>query len=117
MPDNKLTPIARTVRRDATDVEVKLWQCLKGRQIEGAKFRRQSPIAGFVADFACPEAMLVVELDGGQHVERAEYDRTRSKTIEAHGYTVLRFWNSDVTENLEGVLEEIRRAILIARSA
>ena len=117
MSVNRMTPLARTLRRNATDVEAKLWQHLKGRQLEGAKFRRQLPIARFVADFACEEVRLVVELDGGQHAERAEHDRNRSEILEAHGYTVLRFWNSDVTENLDGVLEEIRRAILIARSA
>jgi len=117
MPDNGLTPIARRLRRGATEVEARLWQRLRGRQIEGAKVRRQVPIGRYVVDFACPEARLVIELDGGQHALNTERDKDRTQIIEAHGYTVLRFWNSDVIENLEGVLEEIRNAILIARNA
>ena len=116
MPDNRLTPIARKLRREGTDVEARLWKGLRGRQIEGAKFRRQFPIDRYVSDFACLEARLVIELDGGQHAERVEADQGRTRIIEAHGYTVLRFWNNDVVQNLEGVLEEIRRAILTARN-
>ena len=116
MPDNRMTPIARRLRRNATDVEGALWQRLRNRQIEGAKFRRQVPIGRYVADFTCVEARLVIELDGGQHAERIQADQERTTVIEANGYAVLRFWNSDVTDNLEGVLEEIRLAILNVRN-
>ncbi|WP_454884022.1 endonuclease domain-containing protein [Sphingomonas oryzagri] len=89
-------------------MEKALWARLRSRQIEGLKFRRQATIGPFVADFLCAEAMLVVELDGGQHNELR--DRARTDFIEAQGYEVLRFWNSDVVENVEGVLTVIAEA-------
>ena len=102
---------ARALRRAMTDAEKQLWPHLRDRQVEGAKFRRQEPIAGYVADFACIEAMLVVELDGGQHTE--ERDAMRTAALEHAGYAVLRFWNHDVMANVDGVLaaiaEEVRR--------
>jgi len=113
--EKRLTPIARKLRRDATAVESKLWQRLRSRQIEGAKFRRQFPIGPYIADFACIELKLIIELDGGQHVESAT-DAGRTAWLETNGYTVIRFWNSEVIENLEGVLEAIRREILNARA-
>jgi len=113
--EKRLTPIARKLRRDATAVESKLWQRLRSRQIEGAKFRRQFPIGPYIADFACIELKLIIELDGGQHVESAT-DAVHTAWLETNGYTVIRFWNSEVIENLEGVLEAIRREILNARA-
>jgi very-short-patch-repair endonuclease len=112
--ERRLTPISRKLRRDATDVEGKLWQRLRSRQIEGVKFRRQFAIGRYVADFACIETRLVIELDGGQHADSA-LDIERTRFIEANGYTVIRFWNNDATENIEGVLEQIRHATLNAR--
>jgi very-short-patch-repair endonuclease len=111
----RLTPIARRLRRNRTDAEDRLWYHLRNRQLEGAKFRFQSPVAGFVADFLCVEARLIVELDGGQHGERIEQDAERTRALEAAGYTVMRFWNNDVLANTEGVLEMIRLALLNAR--
>jgi very-short-patch-repair endonuclease len=111
----RLTPVARKLRRERTEVEDRLWQRLRNRQVEGAKFRFQRPVSGSVADFACDEVKLIVELDGGQHADQAEADRVRALSLEQAGYVVLRFWNSDVTGNLDGVLEEIRRTVLIAR--
>ena len=98
-----------------TEAETRLWSRLRGRQLEGAKFVRQHPIGPFVADFACREATLVIELDGGQHAENA-VDVERTRLIEAFGYTVLRFWNNDVVGNTEGALAEIRTALLNART-
>lgn len=114
--EKRLTPVARNLRRTATEVEKLLWQRLRARQIEGAKFVRQLPISGYVADFACRSARLVIELDGGQHAESAA-DVERTRIIETHGFIVLRFWNSDVVDNIEGVLEEIRRSLLNARNS
>jgi very-short-patch-repair endonuclease len=111
----RLTPVARRLRRDATEVEAALWQRLRARQIEGVKFRRQFPIGPYVVDFACIEARLVIELDGGQHADSMT-DATRTAEIEAAGYTVLRFWNNDVIENIEGVLEAICLELLNARN-
>ena len=114
MTEKRLTPVARKLRREATDVETVLWQRLRARQIEGAKFAPQFPIGRYVADFACREARLVVELDGGQHSESGT-DAARTMLIEAYGFTVLRFWNNDVLQNLDGVLEEIARTLRLAR--
>ena len=112
--EKKLTPVARKLRRGATDVEALLWQRLRNRQIEDAKFVRQFPISTYVTDFACRAARLAIELDGGQHAESTT-DAQRTRAIEAHGFIVLRFWNSDVVENLDGVLEDIRTALRNAR--
>ena len=113
--EKRLTPIARKLRRDATAVESKLWQRLRSRQIEGAKFRRQFPIGPYIGDFACIDLKLIIELDGGQHAD-SPTDAQRMEWLETNGYTVIRFWNSEVIENLEGVLEAIRREILNARA-
>jgi len=102
---------ARDLRRDQTPVEARLWSRLRNRQLDGFKFRRQLPIEGYIADFVCIDAKLVVELDGGQHAEQAEYDARRTAALEAAGFDVLRFWNTDAFENIEGVLEMIRRRL------
>lgn len=103
---------ARTLRNAATDAERVLWRHLKGRRLAGHKFRRQFPIAGFITDFACVEARLVIELDGGQHLDATTYDAVRTRRIETNGYRVLRFWNDDVLLRTELVLEEILRDLL-----
>ncbi len=93
-----------------TDVERKLWLKLREQDIG---FRRQAPIGRYIVDFVSHQAKLVVELDGGQHNEPAAqtYDDVRTAWLETHGYRVLRFWNSDVNENLEGVLDTIVHAV------
>lgn len=111
----KLTRIARTLRRNRTEAEERLWQRIRNRQVEDAKFVFQYPIGPHVADFACRALKLVIELDGGQHADNAA-DVERTKLIEAHGYRVIRFWNNDVLSNTDGVLETIRQDILIARN-
>ena len=73
----------------------------------GVKFRRQVPVGPYVVDFLCVPASLIVEADGGQHSERAEYDEARTKYLEANGYRVVRFWNNDVMGNIEGVMQAI----------
>ena len=98
---------ARRLRADATDAERKLWAALRGRRQGGPKFRRQVPIDRYFADFACFEARLIVELDGGQHADQADYDARRTETLNACGWRVIRFWNTDVIENLDGVVETI----------
>ncbi len=102
------TERARVLRRDATDVEGALWQRLRNAQL-GAKFRRQEPILGYVADFLSHEHRLIVELDGGQHAEQtAAHDERRTKMLEQAGFRVIRFWNTDVIENMDGVLTTIK---------
>ncbi|HEX5509886.1 MAG TPA: DUF559 domain-containing protein [Pseudolabrys sp.] len=98
--------IARRLRRDQTDAERMLWLRLRDRRLNGLKFRRQMPVKSYVVDFCCESARLIVELDGGQHAERAE-DEKRTTELEAFGFLVLRFWNNDVLNNLDGVLEVI----------
>ena len=114
MTKNGLTPVARKLRCNSTDAENRLWYHLRGRRFENAKFVRQFPIGGFVADFACRHLHLAIELDGGQH--SLETDAPRTEVIEAFGYRVLRFWNNDVLANTEGVLEAIRQELLLARN-
>lgn len=116
MAQRRLTPIARKFRSDRTEVEDKLWQRIRNRQIEGEKFVFQFPIGRHVADFACRTARLVVELDGSQHAEMAEMDAARTAVLEAFGFRVIRFWNSEVIDNLDGVLEAIRHELLIGRN-
>jgi very-short-patch-repair endonuclease len=105
------TTFARSLRRKPTEAENRLWYYLRDRRFQGAKFRRQVPIGEYVVDFLCVSASLVVEADGGQHSERAEYDEARTKYLEARGYRVLRFWNNDVMGNLEGVMQAIAMAL------
>jgi very-short-patch-repair endonuclease len=100
-------PIARKLRRNQTDAERALWFRLRDRRLRGLKFRRQMPIDRYVVDFCCEAARLIIELDGGQHVERSQQDVERTAALEAHGYLVLRFWNNDVLRNIEGVLQSI----------
>jgi very-short-patch-repair endonuclease len=97
---------ARRLRQNQTDAERKLWTALRNRQIEGAKFVRQYPIGRYVADFVCREAMLVIEVDGGQHAE-SEADEGRTALMNMRGYSVLRFWNNEVLQNLPGCLEAL----------
>ena len=97
------------MRGASTDAERKLWRHLRNRQLEGLKFRRQVPLFGFYADFFCESANIVVELDGGQHATQTEWDGNRTKVLQEAGIHVLRFWNNEVLENIEGVLAEIVR--------
>lgn len=110
----RLTPRARALRRRMTDAEMLLWSRLRASQLEGRSFTKQFPIGLAVADFACRSAKLVIELDGGQHDAEREADAARTQLIEAHGYRVIRYWNSEVMENLDGVLEDIREQLRIA---
>src|SRR5436305_13244786 len=96
---------ARRLRANQTDAERILWLRLRDRRLNGLKFRRQVPIDRYVVDFFCAEAHLVIEVDGGQHATADETSRT--KFLDAMGYLVLRFWNNEVHENIEGVLETI----------
>ena len=106
---------SRTLRNQATDAERRLWQHLRLRQLRGYRFRRQVPICGYIADFACLDAKLVIELDGGQHQQRHRYDERRDRQIEAQGFRVLRFWDNQVFQETEAVLEDILRSLQSTR--
>jgi very-short-patch-repair endonuclease len=99
---------ARELRGASTDAELLLWSKLRGRQFAGLKFRRQRPIGSYFADFACVEIGLVIELDGGQHVDAAKYDSRREQAMRAFGFTTLRFWDNEVLTQTDAVLERIR---------
>jgi len=101
------TPKARFLRRNQTDAERILWQELRNRGVFGYKFRRQVPVGPYITDFLCNAAQLIVEIDGGQHAENREYDQYRDDFLRANGYDVIRFWNNEVMQNLDGVLESI----------
>jgi len=107
---NRLLPLARTLRRDATSAERRLWSGLRHERVAGFRFRRPVVLAGFIADFACYEARPVDEIDGATHSSDDEHtrDTIRSSAIEAQGFSVLRFANDEVFRNLDGVLETIR---------
>ena len=115
LPQNRLTPVARKLRRDQTEAEKLLWSKLRNRQLEGAKFVRQLPVGPYIVDFACRSLMLIVELDGGQHAENRA-DEQRTSAIENLGYRVIRFWNNDVLANVEGVVDAIGRELRLARN-
>jgi len=97
---------ARSLRRDMTEAEQKLWLELRGRRLDLIKFRRQVPIGPYIADFACLEARLVVEIDGSQHADSVR-DTARDAELKQRGFRVLRFWNDDVLRELDAVCDTI----------
>ena len=111
------TARARALRKQATDAERLLWKRLRSRQLEGHKFRRQTPVGPYVVDFLCLEHSLVIELDGGQHADQKEKDEERTKRLAGWGFRVLRFWNNEVLSNTEGVLQVIRDTLASARTS
>ena len=101
---------ARELRREMTLAERKLWQVLKERRLAGHRFRRQHPLGPYISDFACLEVGIVIEVDGGQHQDNEE-DRRRDRYMHNIGFKVLRFWNNDVLQNLQGVCAVIAQAL------
>lgn len=104
---DRLHRTARRLRRALTPEEQRLWRLLRDRRFSRYKFRRQHPLCGYVVDFACCEAHLVIELDGGQHDLSQDADRRRTARLNQHGWQVLRFWNNELWRNEEGVLMRI----------
>ncbi|MFH1942905.1 MAG: endonuclease domain-containing protein [bacterium] len=107
MLKNRLTDVARRLRRDASEAEKALWRVLRGRNLEGLKFRRQYPMGNYIADFVCFEKRLIIEVDGGQHAVDTSGDERRDAWFRKEGFDVLRFWNHDVLTNVEGVVKVI----------
>jgi adenine-specific DNA-methyltransferase len=90
-----------------SDAEQALWNVLRGRQVSDLKFRRQHPFGAYILDFVCLENKLVIEVDGGQHGEKARYDENRTQELQAAGFQVLRFWDNEVLKDIESVKEKI----------
>ena len=101
------TARSRELRLNATPAERRLWSRLSARQVAGTRFNRQFPVGHFICDFVSRSAKLIIEVDGGQHADRAEADSRRTEYLKAQGYRVIRFWNNDVLENLDGVVQAI----------
>jgi len=102
---------ARALRKRMTDAEMLLWRHLRSRNMNGLKFRRQHCIGHYIADFACVEKKLIIEVDGGQHAEDFDQDAVRTKFLNSKGWTVVRFWNNEVLQATEAVFEAIYNAI------
>ena len=106
---------AKALRTNQTDAEQRLWYHLRAHRFMDLKFKRQRPMGSYIVDFVCEEHRLIIEIDGGQHqAEQATYDQQRDAWLHSQGYTVLRFWNNDVMQNLEGVLEKIRSTLTLS---
>lgn len=103
----------RTLRKNQTPQEVILWSRLRTKRFHGLKFRRQHSLGRYIVDFLCLEKKLIIELDGWQHKEERQegYDQERTKFLENCGFRVLRFWNNEVNDNLDGVIFEIEKFV------
>lgn len=106
----KTRTYAIELRKELTPAERKLWAVIRNDQL-GVNFRRQHAIGSYIPDFVCIAKKLILELDGGQHLEQAEYDEERTKYLELQGYKVIRFWNNDVMKDINGVIRVIQSAL------
>ncbi|MBU1180172.1 endonuclease domain-containing protein [Patescibacteria group bacterium] len=104
--------LRKKLRKQITDAERKLWQVLRRRQVCGLKFIKQYGIGNYVVDFYCPKCRLAIEADGGQHAENIAYDNERTKYLNQIDIKVLRFWNNEILQNIDGVGENIRLAVI-----
>ena len=98
---------AQDLRRNMTDAGNCMWYYLRNRRLGGYKFVREHVIGNYIADFVCREKKLVIEIDGGQHMDAVAYDSLRTKALESHGYRVLRIWNHEVFKNIQAVMDSI----------
>ncbi len=102
---------SRRLRRAATDSERRFWSIVRGRRLQGYKFRRQIWIGRFIADFVCEQPKLIVEIDGGQHSTQQSYDLARTAFLEERGYRVVRFWSNDVLARNDAVQERLLKIL------
>ncbi len=107
----RLLTRAKQMRHTPTEAESMLWRHLRAGRLATFKFKRQKPIGNFIVDFVCFERRLVIEVDGGQHVEQRGRDEARTAWLQAQGFRVLRFWNHDVLQRRELVLDEVLRVL------
>ena len=114
MPSKRATPRgykhARQLRKKMTPAEIKLWTYLRGKKF-GIKFRKQHALGNYVVDFCCIKKKLVIELDGSQHLDQEDYDEVRTEYLESLGYRVIRFWNNQVMNDINGVIKAISYAL------
>jgi very-short-patch-repair endonuclease len=110
MSEDLMRERARAMRREPTEAERRLWGILRGQRLAGFKFRRQATVGPYIVDFLCHAEKLIIELDGGQHAE-SERDRCRDAWFERRGYRVLRFWNTEMMTNRDGVVFAIGRSL------
>ncbi|MCD4655651.1 endonuclease domain-containing protein [bacterium] len=108
---NQPTDKARFLRGRMTVVEKKLWISLRAKRFAGFKFRRQAPIGPFIVDFVCFEHKLIIELDGPYHTKTQEYDQARTKWLETNGFKILRFWNDNIYEKLDYVMDKVMESL------
>ena len=111
MRDRRLVEFAKAMRREMTEPELRMWHQLRAKRFEGVKFRRQNVVGRYIADFYSRSTMLIIEIDGDTHAFQYEYDRVREQHMNSLGFRVLRFTNTDVMQNLEGVLTIIGSAV------
>jgi very-short-patch-repair endonuclease len=115
MPPKRSSPKmmhrAGELRHEPTPAEAKLWKYLRAQTLDGTHFRRQYAINQYIVDFCAPRAKLIIEVDGSQHFDQKDYDAERTEFLKAKGYRVLRFWNNDILNNIQGVMFEITQAI------
>ena len=107
----QLIKFAKSMRRQPTNAEALIWAALRGARMQGFKFKRQQPIGPYIVDFVCFEYGLIIEIDGGQHAEDVSADQHRSNWLQSQGFRILRFWNNEVIERRDDVLESIIRAL------
>ena len=107
----KILHRAGELRAEPTPAEIKLWAHLRTLREDGIRFRRQHAVGPYIADFCSPRRKLIIELDGSQHLDQEEYDAERTSFLESKGFRVIRFWNSDVMADIEGVLRAIDMAL------
>jgi very-short-patch-repair endonuclease len=115
MPPKRTTPKmlhrAGELRKEPRPAEVKLWTYLRSLRTQGVHFRRQHAIGNYITDFCAPRSCLIIEVDGSQHLDQKEYDAARTAFLESRGYRVLRFWNRDVMNDIEGVVDAVLEAL------
>ena len=109
---HKNIEFAKALRTNQTEVEIKVWQALRAGRLMNYKFKRQVPLADFIVDFVCFKQKLIIEIDGGQHMDNKMYDTKRTDWLMKNGFQVLRFWNHDVFQQTTSVLEVIMSALL-----
>ncbi len=109
--NKRLRNLQKSLRHHSNDAEKRIWWQLRGRRFSHVKFRRQQIIAGYIVDFICFEKNLIIEIDGSQHSEQTEYDRERTEKLTREGFKVLRFWNNEIFNQMDSVLERIYREL------